>query len=162
MDPVVIGKVVGPFGLEGDLEVQPLAPDEFLTSLKKVLLKRKGGGFESFEVERAVWRGEKLLLKIKGIDDPEECRLLSGARIFVDKRELPPLEEDSYYAFELEGMEVVTDSGRDLGQVVSVLDYPSYQILSTDRGFLIPFVGEIVVDVDRERSLITVRDNRIP
>ncbi len=162
MDPVVIGKILGPFGVEGDLELQPLAPEDFLISLKRVILKRKGGGFESFEVERTMRKGEKFLIKIKGIDHPEECILLNGARIFVDRRELPPLEEDSYYAFELEGMEVVTDRGRDLGQVVSVLDYPSYQILSTSRGFLIPFVGEIVVDVDRKRSLITVRDDRIP
>ena len=162
MDPVVIGKVVGPFGLEGDLEVQPLAPEEFLLFVKKVYLKRKGGGFETHEVERTVRKGRKFLMKIKGFDDHETCGLLKGARLFADRRDLPPLEEDSYYAFELEGMDVVTDGGRELGQVVSVLDYPSYQILSTNRGFLIPFVGEIVIDVDRERSLITVRDDRIP
>ena len=162
MEPVVIGKVVGPFGLEGDLEIEPLAPEEFLLSLKKVYLKRKGGGFETHEVERTLRKGRKFLMKIKGFDDHETCALLSGARLFADRGDLPPLEGDSYYAFELEGMEVVTEGGRELGKVVSVLDYPSYFLLSTDRGLIIPFVGEIVIDVNRERSLITVRDDRIP
>jgi len=162
MDPVVIGKVLGPSGREGFVEIDPLAPEDFLTSIKRVYLKRRGGGFEAFDVVEIRKTGKKILIKLKGFEDPEGCRQLSGAKLFTSREELPSLEEDSFYVFELEGMRVVTDRGRDLGRVVRVLDFPSYQMLKTDRDLLIPFVEGIVEEISREESRITVKDDRIP
>ena len=41
--------------------------------------------------------------------------LLRGKLLYVSEMDAIPLEEDEYFLFELEGMEVVADNGRILG-----------------------------------------------
>ena len=73
-----------------------------------------------------------------------------GASLAVPRDELPPPEEDAYYVFQLVGLRVEEEGGRDLGVVADVENMPANDALVLDSGLLLPMVEACVLDVDLE------------
>ena len=67
-----------------------------------------------------------------------ERRVDRGAAIAVPRASLPALEEDEYYAFQLVGLDVEEEGGRQVGSVTDVLEYPANDVLELDSGLLAP------------------------
>ena len=80
-----------------------------------------------------------------------------GARLEVPRAELPALGPDTYYAFELRGLEVVEEGGERLGRVRDVVPYPANDVLELDSGLDLPLVEACVraIDLDARRILVT-------
>ena len=163
MDYVVIGRVIDTFGVRGELKVIPFAPEEIFEDLKKVYLKRVGGGYVPFKVEGVRRHKSFFLLKLKGYDSLSEAEQFKGAHLFLPEKDLPERGEEEFYAYELVGMEVWTDKGRRLGRIKRVEDFGVYDMLILeDEKTMIPFVGDIVLSVDREKKKIEVREEMVP
>lgn len=160
---IVVGKVVDTFGLEGELKVYPYLPQEFWENYQKVYLKRKGGDYVPFEIEWIDFMKNLVILKFKGFDKVDQVEQFKGAKLYLPKEELPRLQEDEFYAFELIGMEVITDKGKRLGEVEDIRDLGVYDALVLKSGnLIIPFVSDIILDVNRERGEIIVKEELIP
>ena len=59
--------------------------------------------------------GARHLVKFAGVDDRDAAESLRGQVLVVPESWLPELPEGEYWPFQLEGCEVVTESGRSLG-----------------------------------------------
>lgn len=157
---VIIGRVKDSFGLKGELKVDAYLPASRWKKIQKVFFKRKNGPYVPFEVEkvRSHNRGS-VVLKLKGIDIKEEAEKLVGAYIYLPRGMVPPKGKDEFYFFELEGLQVVTTSGHKLGKVTGVIEGRSYFLLEVDKGRgYIPFVKELVGDVNLEKGIVYVDD----
>jgi len=162
-DYVVIGKITDTFGLEGELKVYPYLPQDFWQDLERVYLKRRGGDYVPFELEWIDFVKNFVIVKFKGYDGIEKAEQFKGAKVYLPREELPELSEEEFYAFELVGMEVVTDKGKELGRVEGVRDLGPYDALVLKGGeLLIPFVSAIVLSVDKEKGRIVVKEDLIP
>ena len=71
-------------------------------------------------------------------------RVERGTTLEVEQSELPPTDDDEYYAFQLIGLEVVEENGRVLGTVADVLPGVANDVLSLDGGVLLPMVEDCV------------------
>jgi len=161
-DYVVIGKITDTFGIEGELKVYPYLPQEFWEDLERVYLKRRGGDYVPFEIEWIDFVKNFVIIKFKGYDGIEKAQQFKGAKVYLPRKELPQLFEDEFYAFELVGMEVVTDKGKELGRVEGIRDLGAYDALVLRGGeLLIPFVSDIVLSVDKEKGKIVVKEDLI-
>lgn len=81
-----------------------------------------------------------------------------GSEIAVPRKELPPLEPDSYYVADLQGLSVIEDGGRQLGVVVDVHPGPANDALELDSGLLLPLVEDCILSVDvPERRILVAR-----
>ena len=80
-----------------------------------------------------------------------------GARLEVPRAKLPALGPDTYYVFELQGLEVVEEGGKRLGRVRDVVPYPANDVLELDSGLDLPLVEACVraIDLDAGRILVT-------
>jgi 16S rRNA processing protein RimM len=85
-----------------------------------------------------------------------ERRVPRGAVLAVPRDALPELEDGAYYAFQLVGLEVVEEGGRNLGQVREVLDYPANDVLELDTGLSLPLVEACVREVDLQGGRIVI------
>ena len=85
-------------------------------------------------------------------------RVERGAQLEVDRSDLPPTDEDEYYAFQLIGLEVVEENGRVLGTVADVLPGVANDVLSLEGGVLLPMVEDCVRSVDLEAARIVVAE----
>ncbi|WP_457600571.1 ribosome maturation factor RimM [Hydrogenivirga sp.] len=163
MDYIIIGKIIDTFGVKGELKILPMAPVEVFERLRKVYLKRVGGEYVPFRVESVREHGNLFLLKFRGYDDLSSVEQFKGAHIFLPEKELPERGEDEFYAYELVGMEVITDKGKRLGKVKRVEDFGVYDMLVLEgERIMIPFVGDIILKVDREKKKIEVKEELAP
>jgi 16S rRNA processing protein RimM len=80
-----------------------------------------------------------------------------GAELAVARATLPQLDdEDEFYVFQLVGLSVEEESGRQLGQVREVLEYPGNDVLELDSGASLPLVEACVRKVDLAGGRIVV------
>ena len=86
------------------------------------------------------------------------AELLRGVKLIVDSDDFDD-EDDAWYAHELEGMRVQTVDGEDRGVVRDLMYGVGQDLLVIDwngKEVLVPFVEEIVPEVDEEAGLIVV------
>jgi len=143
---VAVGRVGRPHGLDGSFVVErpSEAPERFATGARVyvgrepaivVASKRAGGNRLVVRLDRDAPRGAPLELPVS---------------------ELPEPEEDAYYEFQLVGLLVVQEGGRELGRVVAVEPGPANDVIELDSGDALPFVEACVLDVDLEAGRIVV------
>ena len=79
-----------------------------------------------------------------------------GATLSVPREELPEPDEDAYYVFQLVGLTVAEEGGRELGSIVEVHNGPANDSLELDTGLLLPLVAACVLEVDLETRRVLV------
>ena len=80
-----------------------------------------------------------------------------GAELAVERATLPSLaDEDEFYVFQLVGLSVEEEGGRQLGRVREVLEYPGNDVLELDSGASLPLVEACVQQVDLAGGRIVV------
>jgi 16S rRNA processing protein RimM len=83
-------------------------------------------------------------------------RVERGATLEIPRDELEPAGEDEYYVFQLIGLSVEEEGGRELGMVVDVAPGVANDILELDTGLLLPMVEDCVRQVDFTAKRIVV------
>jgi 16S rRNA processing protein RimM len=99
-------------------------------------------------------------VRLDGVADRNAAESLKGTLFVVDSADLPPIEEpDEYYDHQLEGLQVRTTAGAQVGTVAEVLHTAGGELLSvrTDEGeVLVPFVSAIVTSVSLADQIIEI------
>lgn len=160
-DLVTVAEVLRPHGLKGALriKVETDNPERFRKGAR--LLVDKGGLLREAEVERFVDQGRYGIVKLTGVDSPEQARELAGAGLAVPAEDLPPLPENSFYTFQILGMEVRSNAGQALGRIVSIESMPAgdvYRVDGPQGGFGVPAAGDIILEVDTRRGVMVIDD----
>jgi 16S rRNA processing protein RimM len=140
-----VGRVGRPHGLEGAFVVEDASedPDRFEPGTTLLV---DGEPAEVVERKRA---GNRLVVRL---DRP----VARGTELRITRAELPEPEPDAYYVFQLVGLEVEEEGGRQLGTVVEVAPGVANDVLELDSGLSLPMVGACVREVDFERRRIVV------
>ncbi len=142
---VQIGRVGKPHGIDGSFFVeQPSADDRWW----KVGSRFFAGGAEVEVVSARRSSGRPIVKLDRSVE--------RGALIEVKRDALPPTEEDEYYAFELVGLPVVEENGRELGSVKAVTTGVANDVLELDTGVLLPMIEDCVQHVDLAGRRIVV------
>lgn len=157
---VVIGRVSKAKGIRGYVHVVPLTdfPERF-NDLDRVWLEMPDGTVHQRTVEHSSHNGSATVVKLDGIDDRTEAETLRGAYINVDRDDLVELEPDTFFVFDIEGLDVVGTDGVSIGQVERVEQYPANDVLiivTKDGEMMVPAVKRFVVDIDTVNRRITV------
>jgi 16S rRNA processing protein RimM len=147
------GRVGSPHGLDGSFRVVEAVPG--LLALGERLMV----GDTLRLIERRAGHGARLILRVDGCTDRDGAAALRGLELLVPRAVAPPLEEDEWWAEDLEGL-AVHDGSRLVGTVRRLLALPSCEVLEVDRGdggeLLVPLVGDAVRSVNLEDRVIDV------
>lgn len=158
MEPVVIGKIVAPVGIRGEVKVIVLTdfPERFNVGSEIMLKPPKG---ESRRVKIELQRPTKggLTIKLEGVDTRNDAEALRDAQFVIDKSEVATLPEGEFYVFDIIGLRVVTDDGRECGEVVEVLQGGANDVYVTSTGLCIPALRDVVVGVDVDKREMVIR-----
>ena len=155
---LTIAVVIGSWGLRGEVKVR-LETDfpERFARLKTVYLGPKQ---QPFEFEGFRQHGDRGLLKLRGCDDPEAAKELSGLEVQIPVAEAMPLPPGRYYEFQLKGLSVYTEDGESLGVLDEVLFTGSnavYVVCGSRGEVLLPVLKDVVLQVDLEAGRMIVR-----
>ncbi|MHB1294377.1 MAG: ribosome maturation factor RimM [Anaerolineae bacterium] len=155
---LVVGKVVGARGVQGELKVRLETDDPTrFSALREVLL---GEGHQPFQVQRArVHLGQGLLL-LHGIADRNAAEQWRDALVYVAVEKAAPLEEDEYYYHQLVGLKVITVEGEDLGTLTEVLPTGAndvYVVHGSGGEVLLPAIKDVIQQVDLAQGRMLVK-----
>lgn len=142
---VQIGRVGKPHGIDGSFFIEDPSNDE---SWWKPGARFIAGGHEAEVVAARRSSGRPVVKLDRDVE--------RGAPIEVELAALPPTEEDEYYAFQLIGLPVVEETGRELGNVRAVTPGVANDVLELDTGVLLPMIEDCVQTVDLETGRIGV------
>lgn len=156
-----IGQIVNTFGIKGMVKVKPYTDDvkKRFDNLKKVYIQNKNTRKE-YEIEEVKYHKEMVLIKFKGIENPEDANLLRNYYLVVDRDKEEPLEEGTYYIVDMIGLEVYTDDGEKLGILDDVFNWGSSDIYvvknELGKQILLPAIEDVIKNIDMEQRKMIV------
>ena len=158
-DYIKVGKIVNTHGVKGYIKCIPLTDDlERFEELEYVYTEKDN-------IKRTiddVWYQKGLVcLKLKDIDDMDKAELFKDTYISIVEDQLRVLPENSYYLFDLEGMDVYSNNGDYIGKISEVYQTGAndvYEVKNNKNSYLIPAIKDVVksVNVQDKKMIINV------
>ena len=155
---LVIGEILRPHGVRGELRMRVLCHDpQALRKLETIYLADSAANPERVAVRGIRFNKAYALLSLKGIQSREQAEALRGKLVYCDIEQLPPLNEGEYFLFQLIGLQIVAD-GAEVGRIREVLETGAndvYIVDSIEHGeLLIPAHDETIDHIDFESGVI--------
>jgi 16S rRNA processing protein RimM len=155
---LAVGRVLRPHGVRGELKIEVLTDyPERLAELETVYI---GESYQPHKVVSARPHKNAVLLKLQEYQDRNAAEELRDELVYVAREDAIPLEEDEYYEYQVEGLEVFTDKGDVLGEVVDVLTVPRGHDVLVVHGpvgeTLIPMIEDVVVELDLDAGRMVI------
>lgn len=150
-EPTRIGRVVGAFGLDGRVKIEP--ETDFAERFAKgapMIIRGK-----EYRVVNTSWHKGQARVKLKGLDSVEDAEALQWEPVTVPAGSRPKLDRDEFYAADLIGLVVVTTAGRRVGKVTNLLPMPAQDLLQVGD-VLIPMAKQFVKKVDLAAGTIVI------
>ena len=155
VDWLAAGLVGRPHGLDGSFHVRRGRGRGALLELGTTVRV----GDEEAEIVRRAGTDERPIVRLGGHDGREAAEALRGLDLFVHRTSAPELDEDEWYAEDLEGCRVV-DGAAEVGRVVRMVALPSCEVLEVTRegraDLLVPLVRDAVRSVDVATGVVDV------
>lgn len=160
-DFVKIGEIVKPHGIRGEVKVYAYSeqPENFQHYKKIVLLEPAGSRPESYNITKYRAQGKLAILQLQGVATREAAENLQGSTVWLKKTDLPQLDPAEYYWHQFIGLQVCTETGRELGKVASLFATKAYDVLVVTGGgpeYLIPVNEEVIKEIDSRKKRLVI------
>jgi 16S rRNA processing protein RimM len=135
-------------------------PERF-TWLERVFLSRDADDPDPVvaSVTRVRFHKGQVLLVLGGYQDRGAAEALRGMWLLVPETEGIPLEEDEAFYYQLEGLQVYSDEGAHLGELIEVLETGANEVFvirGTTGEVLLPNIEDVILDVNIDEGRMTV------
>ena len=156
MELIKIAKIVSAHGLNGEVKIFPYTDDlSKFKEYKKIYLDG-----EELEILSQKIASKFIVLKLKGFDYIDDVKRLIDKDVFIDKADMPSLDEGDYYIHDLMDMEVYSEADEFIGTVKDVMTTSANHVLVVDhdgKEALIPFVKVFIKEVNLIKRRIKVK-----
>jgi 16S rRNA processing protein RimM len=158
---LVVGRVVRPHGLRGEVLVQILsdAPDRLAAGARIAAGDPDTGPLRELTVADARLAQGRQLLRFEGLDDRDQVEGLRGTLLSIPFSAARELGEDEYWPHQLVGLAVIDAEGVQRGTVTEVVPGSAHDLLAValDTGgtVLVPAVAALV-EIDLGARRVTV------
>jgi len=152
-DLILIGLITKPHGTNGEVKVKSLTdfPARF-QDLKRVSMVSKDGRlYENVIQNVRIRKKDTIIIKFSEINSISEATKLVGSEIVINSEECVKLPSDTYYVFDLVGMQVVLSHNGVIGTIEDIESNNAQDILLvktvSGKNVMVPFVKKIVREV---------------
>jgi 16S rRNA processing protein RimM len=160
---LVVGRIVKPHGVRGELvvEVRTDSPEQRFQAGSVLGVRRGEQEVDTLTLTGVRPHSGRMLVCVDGVETRNAAEELRGALLTVRADELEATgDPDEFYDHQLEGLQVVHVAGGDVGVLHEVVHTPGGELLAVraedGRELLVPFVSEIVPEVDLKAGRIVV------
>lgn len=150
---LLTGKIVGVFGLKGELKVISESDTNRFIKDNELYLGKNETKLQKVKVSSSRVHKGMYLVTINDLFDINLVEKYVGLNFYINREEMDDLEDGEFYLDDLIGLKVINQNKEVLGPVVEVLDlyHPVIEIeLKNGKKILMPFVKEYVKGVDEE------------
>ena len=149
-DKILVGKIVAPQGIRGDVRIQTYS--ESPADFKGFKVQSSRFKENDFKFIRVIPNSTVIIAHITGVDDRNTAETLRGVELFIERGALPELRNNEYYQADLIGFSVVRD-GKKIGTVAGFQNFGAGDIIELDNGDYVSFIGADVDMVNKEIKL---------
>ena len=153
---IVIGKIINTHGIKGWVSIQSYSyPKENIKNYSTFLFVNNTA--KKIEIIDFRTMPKKLIINIKNYESISQAEVIVGQDIFIDKCDLPMLDNNEYYWKDLEGLDVITSKNKFLGKVDFIFNNGANDVLAlkdNDIHNYIALVKEYVNIVPNEKIIV--------
>ena len=158
MEKVVLGQIVAPHGVRGDLRIMPLTSNlQLFMDMDYLLLPDD----RQLHIVKARPHKNIMLVTVKEIASIEEAEALRGQKVSVYREDMPELPEGRYYVGDLIGLPVLDEGGSRIGTFKDVLQTGSKDVYVIQppegKDILVANIPENIREIDLPNQRIIVR-----
>lgn len=159
---VLIGKVIGVFGIKGELKIyseSDFIEQRFSKGSKIYLVNKKD--LKEVTVTSMRIHKKTILITIDNLYDINEVEKYVNYEVFANKDDKLNLEEDEYYLDDLIGLNVLDEKQNLIGTLNDFIEVPQgyiMEILSKDNKYLIPFTDEHIIEIKDDEIIVKVME----
>jgi 16S rRNA processing protein RimM len=154
---IKIGKIVNTHGIKGCMKCLPLTDDtERFDELEYVYTEKDNIKRKIIDVW---YRKNMVYFMLENINDMDTAESFRDTFVSIFDDQLRELPNNSYYLFDLEGMEVFTVEDVYLGKINVVYQTGAndvYEIVNNKKSFLIPAIKDVVKEVDIKNKKMVI------
>ncbi|MFJ1655203.1 ribosome maturation factor RimM [Streptomyces sp. NPDC088337] len=158
---LVVARIGRAHGIKGEVTVEVRTDEPELRLAPGAVLATDPASAGPLTIETGRVHSGRLLLRFEDVSDRSAAEALRNTLLIaeIDPEELPE-GEDEYYDHQLMDLDVVLEDGTEIGRITEISHLPSQDLLIVERPdgteVMIPFVGEIVTEIDLEEQRAVV------
>ncbi|MEA1883796.1 MAG: ribosome maturation factor RimM [Thermotogota bacterium] len=169
-DKIAIGIVKSSHGLKGEVKVKAYTnyTTVFESGMEYLLYNSERKRHLIAKADTIKNSGKHLIVRFEGFESIEDAKKISGFEIYISLEQLPEIEEDGYYFYQLLDSQVIDENDHLIGRVVDIIETGSSDVLSVfpedydqeqepEKEIMIPIVRDFIVWLDKEKKQIKVR-----
>jgi len=158
-DYVAVGRVIRPHGVRGALQVDAIS--DLLLGLQEGSKVSIGEDHWESEVVFLHPHRKRYLMAVQGCNDRDQAEALRGSLIYLPAGSGAELPEGTYFHHQILGLQVVTEQGEELGEVLDILQTGAndvYVVGGADQDeLLLPAIGSVIQEIDLQAGKIVAR-----
>lgn len=160
-DFILAGVIVAAHGIKGDIKIKSfLSQPESLSNFCKIYIQ-DGSLLPALKI--LATNKDMLIASLAHTCTRTQAEQLKGTELFLDKKDLPPLAQDTFYESDLIGLEVRLENDAVVGHILAVVNYGAGPLLEVQpihhgQSVLMPFKDMFVPIVDLEKSFVQITD----
>ncbi|WIV10839.1 ribosome maturation factor RimM [Proteiniborus sp. MB09-C3] len=163
MEYIRVGKIVNTHGIKGDVKVLPLTDNiNRFEKLESVYIEDDKS---RIKIEKVWYSKGFVMLKFRGHDDINDVLKYKDKYIVIEEKDAIELPEDSYFIYQIVGIKVFCSDGRELGEIVDILQPGSNDVYvvkgkdiisNVEKEYLIPAIKDVVkyINIEDKKMII--------
>jgi 16S rRNA processing protein RimM len=157
---IAVGKIHRTHGVKGEVIFEPFS--EYSIKLKKGKTLFIGKKKVAYTIRSIRNMDQNYLLSFDGLDDCDVVSHLRNQLVYLPSDQLENPQEGKHYPHQVLGMQVVDEAGMIIGLLEEVLitganDVYVIRQAGKEDEVLVPAIDSVILKVDSEKKVITVR-----
>lgn len=128
MEYLMIGQLLKPQGLDGELKVKPLTSDSHRFKNIEFVYIKENTNYRKLKITNVRISRDTVYLKIDGVTSRDEAESFRSQYLWIDRSHAVSLPDNTYFVYEIIGCTVYNLQGNDLGQVIDVIETGSNDV----------------------------------
>ena len=156
---VFVGKLGRPHGLRGELILEGVTlTAEELEQIRSFTWRGPDGSKRPLVLEAVRGAASRPLARFTGIHGRDQAATLTRGELWAERSALPDPGPEAVYTFQILGLRVRHEDGRELGVVTDVLRTGAHPVwvVRGERELMVPAAPTVVKHVDLAAGIITV------
>ncbi|MEN8236325.1 MAG: ribosome maturation factor RimM [Pseudomonadota bacterium] len=159
-----IAVITGAHGVHGNLRVRTFSQDP-LTIDKYKMVSTESGVLHKVKNVR-VHKGDDIIVKFEEVTNRTMAEAMKGMKLYIQRSDLPKLEEEEFYHADLIGLQAQTLEGKPLGTVAAIYNFGAGDLLEIaldqqSSPLILPFTKVCVPEIHIDKGLVVVDISQI-